>query len=117
MLQSVKNTMYDLQMFMGDSGTLTISNLPTDSDEYVLYFEVNGKQKVTKRIELHGQAVMAIDITVSDSKALGVGQWNYGVKLCVESVGNPIEDTYIPDMRVAPRATLTIKPQVVEGVD
>ena len=110
-IQKVKNTLYNLQTFLGDSGVITISNLPTDSDAYVLYMEINGKAKVVKQIALNGEASTEVEFTVADIKSLGVGQWPYGVKLS----NMQEEDTYIPDLRVAPQALFIVNKQVVEG--
>lgn len=110
-IQRVNNTMYNLQTFLGDSGTVTISNLPTDSDAYVLYMEINGKQTVTKTKPLNGEASVDVDISVQDTTNLGIGQWPYGVKLA----NGDEEDTYIPDLRVSPQALFIVNKKAVEG--
>lgn len=110
-IQLIKNTMYDLETFLGDSGTITIGNLPTDSDNYTLWLQVNGKQTVIKSYALNGAAEQEVDFSVEDIKSIGQGQWPYGVKL---SNGTE-EDTYIPDLRVSPQALFVVKKLVVEG--
>lgn len=109
-IQKVKNTKYDLQTFVGDSGTIIICNIPTDK-EYTLYMEINGKKKVEKEYELHMADIATIQITVQDTEDLGEGQWPYGVKLCDGSD----ENTYIPDLRVAPNAYFVVRKKIVEG--
>lgn len=108
----VKNSMYDLQTFLGDSGVLLIGNIPTDKPDYTLYMEIKGKKTVEKAFELNGRDYAAIEITVNDTTDLGVGQWPYGVKLC----SGEEEDTYIPDLRVALTALFIVRPKAVEGV-
>lgn len=107
----IKNSMYDLQTFLGDSGVLSIGNIPKDKPDYVLYMEINGKSKVEKSVALNGSDNASIEITVDDTTKLGVGQWPYGVKLC----SGQDEDTYIPDLRVAPNALFIVRPKAVEG--
>lgn len=107
----VKNTMYNLQTFLGDSGTITIGNLPTDSEGYTLYLEVHGKETIVKEKALNGASETEIDFTVEDTTALGVGQWPWGVKISASDE----EDTYIPDPRVAPQALFIVMPKAVEG--
>lgn len=108
----VKNSMYDLQTFLGDSGVLLIGNIPTDKPDYTLYMEINGQKKIEKSVALNGADNASIEITVEDTTKLGVGQWPYGVKLC----SGQDEDTYIPDLRVAPTALFIVRPKAVEGV-
>ena len=110
-IQLVKNSLFDLQTYVGDSGILTIGNIPTNMPNYVLYFEARGKKTVIKTKELHGASETDIDITVQDTKDLGVGRWPYGVKLCTGDT----EDTYIPDQRIAPEAYIIVRKEVVEG--
>ena len=110
-IQTVKGTMYNLQTFFGDSGSLTIGNLPTDSPDYILYMQVNGKETVIKSVATGGAESVDISFEVEDIEKIGVGQWPYGVKLC--ETDN--EDTYIPDLRIAPNALFIVHPEVAQG--
>ena len=112
-IQKIKNTKYNLQTFVGDSGLLTIGNIPNNMPNYVLYFEARGNKTVTKSQELHGAEEATIQITVQDTKDLGAGRWPYGVKLCYGSA----EDTYIPDPRISNEAIIWVKPEVVSGTE
>lgn len=107
----VKNTAFNLQTFYGDSGSVTIENIPTDRQDYTLYMEINGENTVQKVAQPNGEASVIIDFTIEDIKSLGQGQWSYGVKIA----SSDTEDTYIPDYRVASQALFIVKPQVVEG--
>lgn len=107
----VANTPYNLQTWEGDSGTITIRNIPNDSDDYVLYLEIRGKSKIEKEFPLNGESEMSIDITVEDTEALGPGQWPYGVKL----VQGENENTLIPNLVIGGKATFIVNKKVVEG--
>lgn len=107
----VKGTMYNLQTFLGDSGVLSIGNIPTDKPNYVLYMEIHGKEDVIKQVTLNGADNATIEITTNDTTTLGVGQWPYGVKLC----SGKEEDTYIPDLRIAQNALFIVNKQIAEG--
>ena len=109
----VKNTMYNLQTFYGDSGSVTIGNIPTDRPDYVLYFQIDGKEVVSKSYETNGQESVTVDLSVEDIKKVGTGQWPYGVKLCFPDN----EDTYIPDLRISEKALFIVRPMVVEGTE
>lgn len=107
----VINTPYDLQTWVGDSGTLTIRGLPTDADNYVLFVEIHGKQKVVKEFPLDGADELTIDFTVEDTEALGAGQWPYGIKI----VQGNTENTLVPSLKIGGKATFIVNKKVVEG--
>lgn len=108
---AVKGSMYNLQTFLGDSGVLSIGNIPTDKPDYVLYMEIHGKTDVVKQFPLRGADNATIEITAADTTSLGVGQWPYGVKLC----SGLDEDTYIPDLRVSPSALFIVNKEMAKG--
>ena len=115
-IERVKNTVYDLQTFAGDSGSINITNIPTDKSTYVIYIEVKGKQTIKKSIVLNGADNCQFFFSVEDTIALGIGSWEYGIKIC-DSAGNPvIENTYIPDLRIGNRAMFFVYPERVEGI-
>ena len=107
----VLNTPYDLQTWVGDSGTLTIRGLPTDQDDYVLFVEIRGKSNVIKELQLNGEEEVSIDFTVADTEALGPGQWPYGIKL----VQGESENTLVPNLKIGGKATFIVNKKVVEG--
>lgn len=107
----VKGTMYNLQTFLGDSGVLSIGNIPTNKQDYVLYMEIHGKSDVVKQVSLNGSDSATIEITAADTASLGVGQWSYGVKLC----SGTDEDTYIPDLRISPTALFIVNKEMAKG--
>ena len=115
-IERVKNTVYDLQTFVGDSGNINITNIPTDKSTYVIYVEVKGKQTIKKSLALNGADNCQFFFSVEDTVALGVGSWEYGIKIC-DSAQNPvIENTYIPDLRIGNRAMFFVYPERVEGI-
>lgn len=104
---------YNLQTFSGDSGTITLSGFPTDSQNYVVYIEINGQTKIEKSVALNGSSTCSFSFTPNETKSLGVGNWEYGVKLCDASTG--IENTLIPDLRNSTKAIFTVYKERVEG--
>lgn len=114
-VERVRNTLYDLQTFLGDSGSITISNIPTDSQDYVIFLEINGKVAIKKSIALNGADTCTFDLSASETTSLGVGTFPYGIKICNSTDGS--ENTYIPDLRNGNRASFTVYPERVEGID
>lgn len=110
-ISRICNTPYDLQTWVGDSGTITIKGLPTDKDDYVLFIEIHGNQDVIKQYPLNGQSEISIDITVEETESLGAGQWQYGVKLCQGGT----ENTLIPNLKIGPKALFVVNKKIVEG--
>ena len=109
-----KGFRYNLQTFAGDSGYLTISGIPTDSQNYVIYMEVRGRTKIEKSITLNGADSCIFDFSTSDTLSLGVGCWEYGVKLCNTETNT--EDTLIPDLRFSDKAFFVVNSEKVEGL-
>jgi len=114
-IERVKNTIYDLQTFVGDSGVVNITNIPTDKNSYVIYMEVHGKTHIKKSIVLNGSDNCQFEFSVFDTKALGVGNWEYGIKICDSTQTPVVENTYIPDLRVSNKAMFFVYPERVEG--
>lgn len=115
-IERVKNTVYDLQTFSGDSGNVNITNIPTDKDSYVIYMEVKGKVTIKKSIPLNGADHCQFVFTVAETVALGVGSWEYGIKICDANETPVVENTYIPDLRIGNRAMFYVYPERVEGI-
>lgn len=115
-IERVQNTIYDLQTFVGDSGVVNITNIPIDKITYVIYMEVRGKTILKKSIVLNGASECQFEFSVADTKALGVGNWEYGVKICDSTDDPVVENTYIPDLRVCNTAKFIVYPEIVEGV-
>lgn len=107
----VLNTPYDLQTWVGDSGLLTIKNLPTEENDYTLFVEIRGKSTIIKEVALEGAEEVSIDFTVEDTEALGPGQWPYGIKL----VRGESENTLVPNLKIGGKATFIVNKKVVEG--
>ena len=105
---------YNLQTFAGDSGTLTLSGFPTDKTTYVVYMEVRGKVTIEKSIALNGLDSCEFSFTPSDTLSLGVGNWEYGIKLCDSETG--VENTLIPDLVTSSKAIFTVYSEKVEGI-
>lgn len=114
-IQVQTGSKYNLETFAGDSGFITISNIPTDSPSYVIYMEIKGQTSLEKTITLNGQDTCTFSFTPNETIALGVGSWEYGIKLCNTDTG--IENTLVPDLRVCSKAIFVVYPEKVEGAD
>lgn len=110
-----KGFKYNLQTFAGDSGSITISNIPTDKQTYVIYMEVRGRTKIEKSVTLNGASSCVFSFTPDETKSLGVGCWEYGIKLCDTETG--VENTFVPDLRVSDKAIFTVYPEKVGGIE
>lgn len=106
---------YNLQTFVGDSGTVSVSGFPTDSPNYVAYMEVKGRTNLIKEVALNGESGCDFQFTPSDTKSLGVGSWNYGIKLCNTEDGS--ENTLIPSLCNGDVALFVVNPERVTGID
>ena len=115
-IERVKNTVYDLQTFVGDSGVVNITNIKNDKTTYTIYMEVHGRVDLKKSIALNGADNCQFVFSVADTVSLGVGNWDYGIKICDSSVDPVVENTYIPDLRVGTTAKFVVYPERVEGI-
>ena len=106
---------YNLQTFSGDSGSITISGIPTDKQTYVIYMEVKGETTIEKSVTLNGADTCEFSFTSAETKSLGVGCWEYGIKLCDTETGK--ENTLIPDLITSSKAIFKVYPEKVEGID
>lgn len=114
-IEKVKSTNYDLQTFSGDSGSIRINNIPTDSNDYVAYIEIKGKTTIIKSVELNGADNCTFRFTPDETKALGVGKYEYGIKICKKNTDE--ENTYIPDLRIGEKASFIVYPERAAGTN
>lgn len=113
-IEKVRNTKYNLQTFAGDSGVIKISNIPTESPNYIIYLEIHGNNDITKSVVLNGADNCEFELTPEETLALGAGNWEYGIKIC-DSVTLE-ENTFIPDLRISNKAMFIVYPQKAEGL-
>lgn len=117
-IAKIKNTDYNLQTYCGDSGSIKLSGLSGITGA-TLYFEIKGNQSIIKEIALTGVNEVYVNIDVADTEALGVGSWEYGVKICKEvESGVYAEDTVIPKLGTAcgcNKALFIVNEKRVEG--
>ena len=110
------------EIYQGDSGTLTVEDLPTDQ-YYTLYFAIYNerRQRMGNEISvaLGGSDVADINIPASLTDLLTVPRdedyqdYYYGLKLCV----NGEEDTLvIDDGDIGGLNIIRVYPKKVEGV-
>lgn len=105
---------YNLQTFAGDSGSISISGFPTDKQTYVAYMEIHGNIDVVKEVALNGASECEFSFTPSDTNSLGVGAWEYGIKICDTETG--IENTVVPDLVNSSKAIFVVHSEKVEGL-
>lgn len=110
-ISRVINTPYDLQTWVGDSGTLNIHGLPTDSDNYVLFVEIHGRETIIKEYALEGADSISVEFTVDDTEKLEAGQWCYGIKI----VDGERENTLVPSLKIGGKALFIVNKKLVEG--
>lgn len=110
-ISKIPNSNYNLQTWVGDSGSIRFSGFPTD-DDYTFYCEIHGKTDIVKEIALNREPSVIVDISVEDTEALGQGRWPYGVKICK----GEIENTLIPDI-IQNQAFFIVNKKLVEGTE
>lgn len=114
----------NMTCYQGDSGTLTVNGLNTDQN-YKVYFAVRDEQRNTFGEEIYvdsdGASSVTIEIPASltDLWKVKKGQdyatYYYGLKTCDE-LGH--EDTLmIAGSTYGDRATITVYPKKVEGIE
>ena len=113
-VERVKGTLYDLQTFAGDSGTISVSHIPTDSEHYVIYLEINGNETIKKSVVLNGADNCIFELTPNETLSLGVGTFSYGIKIC--NTNNGDENTYVPNLCKCNRANFIVYPERAEGI-
>lgn len=111
-----QNTAYNLQTFVGDSGTVTftISGLDEERlDEYTAYLEIHGDADVVKTSTINEDLQAVFSIEVDDTDALGTGKFEYGFKICIDDT----ENTIVPNLKCGNKAWFIVNPKVVEGTE
>lgn len=113
----------DLWMYLGDTGNIIFSGLPTDKI-YTCYFSVFDEDndrivaEITATSFDQTTGVATFVVNEEKSKLLRVGDYTYALKICAGGA----EDTVIPETKLvdgnyvaqsAPK--FTVKPQRTEG--
>ena len=86
----------DIKCRLGDSGYITITDLPTDDDYEVSIGVFDPKDRMLLNetsINSDNASSVEIPITTEFTKSLGVGRYFYGIKL---TDGNGEEQTVLP---------------------
>lgn len=113
-IEKIENSKYGLQTFVGDSGTVLISNIPTDSLNYSLYLTIHGRSTIEKVAQLNGADNYTFTITPTETKQITAGTWEYAVKICNSQLGT--EDTCVPDFSTERKALFVVYPEKVKGI-
>lgn len=115
----VNNTIY---VRCGDSGTVTITGIPTDENYHVSLGVYNplSKEIITETsANSNSQETITLDISVSMTETIGVGTYFYAIKLCHGSD----EQTVLPKATIDSQGVLQrplapnfiVSPKLVEG--
>ena len=108
----------------GDSGSVFLTNVPTDDNYKVSLGVINPPNRVILneiQVDSNQQSEVEIKIPVSFTESLGVGRFFYGIKL-TGSDGE--EQTVIPNaymdddgqIEIASPNTFIVKPKLAEGL-
>lgn len=128
----IVNEQGNIELYQGDSGMLTVEDLPTDKD-YTVYFSMYDNKRNIIGFELNINAyagttpntiryksvTFAIPASLTDlltvPKGEDTAEYYYGLKIC-ES-GTNMEDTLvINDGDIGDINTITVYPKKVEGL-
>lgn len=113
----------DVKCRLGDSGSIHITDIPTDDDYKVSLAVFNPADRmILNEVSVQSDNASALDIPISVdfTTSLGVGRFFYGIKL-TDSEGQ--EQTVVPgatedadgNMAMPAPPTFTVKPKLVEG--
>ena len=113
----------DVKCRLGDSGSIHLTDIPTDDDYKVSLAVFNPADRmILNEVSLQSDNASELDvpINVAFTESLGVGRFFYGIKL-TDSEGQ--EQTVVPgatedsegNMAIPNPPTFTVKPKLVEG--
>lgn len=109
---------------LGDSGTVYVTNVPTDDDYTVSLGVINPPDKTILneiKVNSNQQSEVSIPVSVAFTESLGIGRFYYGIKLTGTDF---VEQTVIPNsytdedgqIEIARPNTFTVKPKLAEGL-
>lgn len=115
-----------ITLIQGDSGTLTVNDLPTDKS-YTVYFAIKDKKRNTIGTEMSlnsgAQSAVSFFISADLTNLLTVPlskeseEYYYGVKICATVNDVTSEETLIiGESDISDMNTITVYPKRVEGV-
>ena len=120
-----KKGYYDLYMYQGDSGNITLKGIPTTGN-FLIFFEIydeNGEKFFEKR-DIPSEYRCHVDISISadESDAFPVGTNYYAVKLCLyngteETVIPPLKNTSMSPRNFKNKALFIVYPKQIEGIE
>lgn len=116
-----------ITLIQGDSGTLTVNDLPTDKS-YTVYFAIKDKKRNTIGDEMYltsnSQSAVSFFISADLTDLLTVPmskeseEYYYGVKICSTDTQTNVtseETLIIGDSDISDMNTITVYPKRVEG--
>ena len=124
-----KKGYYDLYMFQGDTGNLTIKGIP-ETANYSVYFEIRSMDGATSVfetiVESNYKSNVTIPLPASATDNVAPGTYCYAVKLCLGTCqGDYSEETVIPPLKNTSstpstyknKALFLIYPKQIEGTE
>lgn len=117
-----KKGYYDLYMYQGDSGNITLKGIPTTGNfnVHLDIYDATGNVFYHKEIMSENRCHVSIGISATESDTFEVGNHYYAVKLCLM---NGTEETVIPSLKNTSMSPTTFKnkamfivyPKQIEG--
>lgn len=114
----------NITLVQGDSGELTITNIPTDRN-YTLYFAIQNEnrqpigQEIAVESNYGDSVILFIAGTLTDLLSVPIDEetatYYYGIKLCYAS--DLLQDTLLlGNSNMGSKSTITVYPRKVQGI-
>ena len=117
----------NIELIQGDSGTLTVNELPTDKN-YTIYLAIRNKKRELVGSEIYlstnqsDTVTFVIGAALTDLLTVPLSEesetYYYGIKLCATDAQTLVETEetlFLGDMTIAEMNTITVYPKRVEG--
>lgn len=123
-----KKGYYDLYMFQGDTGNITIKGIPVTAN-FSVYLQISkedGTEIYSNIVMSEHKPFVIFPISANVTDNVEPGTYTYAVKLCcMDPHGNITEETVIPPLKnttLSPttyknKALFLIYPKQIEGVE
>ncbi len=115
----------NITMIQGDSGTLSVSGIPTDKN-YTVYFAIQDENRNSIGTELYvntnrnSTVMFIITGVLTDLLKVKKGEetatYYYGIKLC-DTEDNTEDTLLLGNSSIGDRTSITVYPKKVEGIE
>lgn len=115
----------NITMIQGDSGTLSVSGIPTDKN-YTVYFAIQDENRNSIGTELYvntnrnSTVMFIITGVLTDLLKVKKGEetatYYYGIKLC-DTEDNTEDTLLLGNSNIGDRTSITVYPKKVEGIE